>query len=280
MTLARGYGWVAQSNGAPLNLVGNGRERNVVTDKRMDTFMMPQSLPSSGIATVGAWKANVANGTYTVTIGSGDPSYIDSRNVINVEGVKIIDFTPTTAVPQQTATGTVTVSDGVLNVDEVGGTNTKIAFIDAVPATGGTTTTSTSTSTTTPASTTTTTQPGGDSGTTYKFEFGKATTNVVAGYTLDYGQAFDATRGYGWRDLATGAPLSYVDNTRDRGVNPNKLLDRFVMPQLVASTSGNHTHGKWEAIVDNDTYDVTIGVGDPSYTDSVNIWSAEGTRNR
>ena len=39
----RGFGWVAQSNGAPLNLVGNGRERNVVTDKRMDTFMMPQS---------------------------------------------------------------------------------------------------------------------------------------------------------------------------------------------------------------------------------------------
>src|SRR5690348_14501720 len=46
--------------------------------------------------------------------------------------------------------------------------------------------------------------------------FQAQTTATPAGYVGDYGQAYDATRGYGWVD-DTGAPLSLVGNGRERG---------------------------------------------------------------
>jgi regulation of enolase protein 1 (concanavalin A-like superfamily) len=254
---SRGYGWVAQSDGTPLSLVGNGRERNVIVDKRMDTFMMPQSLPSSGIPTVGAWKANIANGTYNVTIGVGDPSYIDSVDVVNVEGTQIVNFTPTTSIPQTTASAKVTVTDGVLNMDEVGGTNTKIDYIDVVPVAA-------------PAPTPVVTP------TTAHYQFGTKKTKLADGYTLDDGAAFNGT--YGWETESTGAPADYTKNAFYRGnLASNKLLNGFVQAQL-SSGNGNHVTGKWEAAVANGTYKVTIGVGDPVYTNSTEWWSIEGTR--
>ncbi|MEY2405084.1 MAG: hypothetical protein QOD38_2635, partial [Acidimicrobiaceae bacterium] len=130
----RGYGWI-DPTGAPLSLVGNGRERGLLADKRLDTLMHMQ-LPSvsPGVHTPGAWKASVANGTYLVTVGVGDPSHVDSRNVIHVEGITAIDFTPTTAQPNQVNSVTVAVTDGFVNVDAIGGTNTKIDYVQVQPA--------------------------------------------------------------------------------------------------------------------------------------------------
>jgi glucose/arabinose dehydrogenase len=130
----RGYGWV-DGSGAPLSLVGNGRERGVLADKRLDTFVHMQ-LPSvsPGVHTEGAWKASVPNGTYSVTAAVGDPSHIDSRHVIHVEGVTAIDFTPTAGQPNQVNTVTVSVTDGFVNVDAIGGTNTKIDYLQVQPA--------------------------------------------------------------------------------------------------------------------------------------------------
>ena len=92
----RGYGWV-DTSGAPLSLVGNGRERTAASDKRLDTLVHMQLPPgSSGVSTQGAWRASVPNGTYSVTVAVGDPSYIDSHHLIHVEGVTAIDFTPST----------------------------------------------------------------------------------------------------------------------------------------------------------------------------------------
>lgn len=47
--------------------------------------------------------------------------------------------------------------------------------------------------------------------------------------------------------------------------------------QLGASSSGVHTVGQWEANLANGVYNVTIGVGDPDYTDSQHVVRAEGT---
>ena len=59
----RGYGWV-DASGAPLNLVGNGRQRDANPDPLLDTFMSMQlKAGSNGVATAGSWKATIANGT-------------------------------------------------------------------------------------------------------------------------------------------------------------------------------------------------------------------------
>jgi hypothetical protein len=131
----RGYGWV-DTSGAPLSLVGNGRERTAASDKRLDTLVHMQLPPgSSGVSTQGAWRASVPNGTYSVTVAVGDPSYIDSHHVIHVEGVTAIDFTPTSAQTSQTNTVNVTVVDGFVDVDANGGTNTKLDYLQIQPAT-------------------------------------------------------------------------------------------------------------------------------------------------
>jgi glucose/arabinose dehydrogenase len=133
----RGYGWV-DSAGAPLSLVGNGRDRGVLSDKRLDTFVHMQ-LPAvaAGVHTQGAWKASVPNGSYVVTVAVGDPSYFDSHHVVHVEGTTAIDFTPTSAQPNQTNSVTVNVTDGFVDVDATGGTNTKLDYVQVQAATSG-----------------------------------------------------------------------------------------------------------------------------------------------
>src|SRR5205807_3821449 len=110
------YGWEDLS-GTPYARVGLGRERNLVTDKRFDTFMHMQAPSGSGDTTPGRWELVVPNGTYSVTIGVGDPGYTDSHDVLNVEGVQVLDFTPVPSTPQTIVTATVTVSDGRLTID-------------------------------------------------------------------------------------------------------------------------------------------------------------------
>jgi hypothetical protein len=127
---SRGYGWEDNATGTPLSIVGNGRERNAIADKRLDTLMQMQAGPKSGNPTPARWDLTLPDGTYDVTVGVGDPSYTDSHDVINAEGQKIIDFTPTAAQKQATFTSTVTVTDGSLTLTPTNGTNTKIDFVD------------------------------------------------------------------------------------------------------------------------------------------------------
>jgi glucose/arabinose dehydrogenase len=131
----RGYGWFNGSHVAT-SFTGNTRDRNTVSDQRIDTFSHMQ-LPAGSVGTSGTaiWKASVPNGTYRVTIGVGDPWAIDSHDVINAEGGKIVDFTPTTAQHNTVVTATVAVNDTYLTIDPLGGINTKIDFIDVFPAT-------------------------------------------------------------------------------------------------------------------------------------------------
>ena len=297
----RGYGWT-NTSGAPLSLVSNGRERNTVTDQRLDTFVqmqMPGFAP--GVHEEGMWKAAVANGTYQVTVAVGDPSYTDSNNVIRVEGVTALEFTPTGTETSKTVTVTRTVTDGFLNIDQTGGYNTKIAYLD-IAVVGGTTTTTapvvttttqaptttttaaptttTAAPTTTTAAPTTTTQAPNttvpvSNGSTVKVNFQAQSTATPAGYIGDYGLAYDDTRGYGWTNTS-GVALSLVGNGRERSAVTDKRLDTFVQMQMPGFAPGVHEEGAWKAKVANGTYQVTVAAGDPNYIDSNNVVRVEG----
>ncbi|MEO5834277.1 MAG: hypothetical protein ABIR83_13030 [Nakamurella sp.] len=126
----RGFGWTTNSD-VPLDMTANGRQRNANSDPRLDTLVMMQA--GSGQKTQGSWKAAIADGTYSVTVAVGDPSYFDSHYVINLEGATVLDVAATSGSRYATTTATVTVTDGFLNVSATGGTNTKIAYLEIAP---------------------------------------------------------------------------------------------------------------------------------------------------
>ena len=144
---ATGMGWESANDGTPTSLVGNGRERNLAAspDKRYDTMIQMQQTASSstGTQTPGQWEHALTNGSYDVTVAVGDASAVNSVDRITLEpgtanAVTIINnFVPTAGSPFSTVTKRITVSDGKLTLNAAGGgVNTKIDFIDAVPAAG------------------------------------------------------------------------------------------------------------------------------------------------
>jgi hypothetical protein len=133
------YGWKKRSDGTPVDLTLNGRNRKVSgLDPVLNTFMHMQMQKSSSTGTgiEGIWEAEVPNGNYDVTVSVGDASYYDSKHTINVEGFRLIsEFVPAASSPFSTATITVTVADGFLTLDAIGGTNTKINSVIIKPST-------------------------------------------------------------------------------------------------------------------------------------------------
>jgi beta-galactosidase len=77
------------------------------------------------------WELAVPNGVYDVHLVAGDPSFIDSTHVIDLEGRIALQGTPTAAAPWIDSIVRVTVTDGRLTVSsDVSGRNDKIAYID------------------------------------------------------------------------------------------------------------------------------------------------------
>lgn len=135
----RGFGWVRQdslssSTHVPLDVSPNVRDRNRVADKRLDTLIQMQDNNASNPSAVkvpAAWEYALANGKYNVTLSVGDPAYFDSKHSINVEGVNAISlFQPSSTQPFKQANVQVNVADGKLTVDAIGGTNSKINYVD------------------------------------------------------------------------------------------------------------------------------------------------------
>ncbi|WP_262847553.1 choice-of-anchor D domain-containing protein [Mumia quercus] len=142
------YGWLGETTLQPLNLSvggttgpGNGRWRqSTQPDLRLDTFMHMQAddVPNfNGTPQAGRWEIAVPNGSYDVTVAVGDPNVNSDPEIhtLNVEGTRAIDaFVPSggagSATRHKTATVEVTVEDGRLTVDALGGTNTKIGYVD------------------------------------------------------------------------------------------------------------------------------------------------------
>lgn len=131
---ARGYGWITEASAAsggsvPLDILTSGRDRNITGyDQRLDTFVHMEDTNFSA-----AWEYALANGTYAVTVSVGDGLVDDneSRHSVNVEGQSVIDnFMGTMDRAYAVETAVVTVNDGKLTIDSIGGTKTKINFVE------------------------------------------------------------------------------------------------------------------------------------------------------
>lgn len=103
--------------------------------------------------------------------------------------------------------------------------------------------------------------------------FQPATAAVPAGYTADTGKALAG--GSGWED-AGGAPLDLTPNTRVRhsAASPDARYDTLLLMQAPAG-SGTTTPGRWVAPLADGTYTVTVAVGDPTATNSVDELTAQ-----
>ncbi len=126
-----GYGWVTPGTSTPFDITGRGIDRNVASDQRIDTFIN-MNAPSGA-----AWEWTIPdpNVRYRVSVSVGDAnSFTNQTDVINVEGSALINaFVPTST--NRFATGTVVLSagqpaDGKITIDAIGGTNTKINYVN------------------------------------------------------------------------------------------------------------------------------------------------------
>lgn len=112
----RRYGW-------DMDLVANTRDREVNTDQRLDTFVF-----SSNIAT---WNYDISNGSYLISLASGDPSYDQGPQRIEIEGKIAINDVITKANNYTTLSDyQVIVSDNKLTL-KVGGAggNTMLNYL-------------------------------------------------------------------------------------------------------------------------------------------------------
>ena len=245
---SRGYGWITQqslgsSTPTPVNVSNTARDRNAVSDQRLDTLVHMQ------LGQAAAWEYDLDNGTYEVTVGVGDPSYINSSHIINVEGVETIaNFQPTNSQKFATGTATVEVSDGKLTVDALGGNNTKIDYIEFAPVV--------------------------TDDLIAQINFQPQSAVIPDSYLADSGLGYSASRGYGWitqqsLGSSTPTPVNVSNTARDRNAVSDQRLDTLVHMQQSQAAA-------WEYDLDNGTYEVTVGVGDPSYINSSHIINVEG----
>lgn len=123
---ARGSG---QSYGWNLNNASTARDRNspASADQRYDTLQHMQLAVNPNAF----WEIQIPNGSYLVTLVSGDPSHIDSKYKIQAENALILSGTPTSTKRWFTASSVVTVVDGRLTLrNATGSVNNKICFVD------------------------------------------------------------------------------------------------------------------------------------------------------
>ncbi|QRQ99446.1 OmpL47-type beta-barrel domain-containing protein [Dyadobacter sandarakinus] len=107
----------------------------------------------------------------------------------------------------------------------------------------------------------------------FKVSFQPQSATIPAGYTADYGNAFDAAKGYGWMNAATREPGDYTGNTRVRtGSGDPRQLSLIQMQ----AASDNTTPGAWEHDIENGIYTVTVSVGDNGYYNSTHQLNVEG----
>jgi hypothetical protein len=145
--VTRKFGWVRQDSlssatHVPLDISPNTRKRNRTgIDPRLDTIVHMQYPSTTNPPNVGipsAWEYVVPNGTYRVTVSVGDQPTYNSLHTIHVEGVTAIaGFQGSSTLEYKQATVDVTVSDGRLTIDAIGGTNTKLDYVDIFSVTTG-----------------------------------------------------------------------------------------------------------------------------------------------
>ncbi|WP_157243457.1 PKD domain-containing protein, partial [Algoriphagus resistens] len=146
------YGWLNAATSAPANLTPNARNRAISGVSVLNNTLIHMQYgtvetPGTGYLPDAKWEMEVPNGTYTVTVGVGDPTVDGATadnpvHTINAEGVTVIDGYVASGVqgsPTRGTTGTavITVADGKLTLTPTGGHNTKINFVEIVTSTQG-----------------------------------------------------------------------------------------------------------------------------------------------
>ncbi|WP_176956091.1 malectin domain-containing carbohydrate-binding protein [Catalinimonas alkaloidigena] len=134
------YGWISTTNGSPVSLVGQGRNRTTSGQSNpllaTSIHMNHPTTPPSGY-----WEIAVPNGSYTVTVTAGDANAGNDPEVhrVNAEGINLINnFVPSgsssAATRHTTGSGIVQVLDGKLTLDYAGGgVNTKLNAVVIEP---------------------------------------------------------------------------------------------------------------------------------------------------
>ena len=259
-----GYGWVTQdsldsSQIESLDISANGRERSLIEDVVSDSLIHMQYpdfvTNPEAVMTPAAWEYELPEGEYRVTVQVGDPGFVDSTHVINVEDINFIDsFTPTSDNQFEKVTQVVSVDDGRLTVDAIGGTNTKINLVRISPITK------------------------------VKINFGAEDIDgVPEEYYTDSGLAYSDERGYGWitQDSvnSSSVPTDNSENIRFRDIVPeDPLLDSLIhmqYPDYGDKITANRTPVAWEYALPNGEYEVKVSVGDPAFRDSVHVINIE-----
>jgi len=143
----RGYGWVRQDSlrsttHVPLDISANTRARNKNgVDQRLDTLIHMQGnniTNFNGVEIPAAWEYALPAGKYSVTVSVGDCRYTDSRHRIRAEGVEVIrPFVCNSTHNYELGTTMVNVTDGRLTIDAIGGSNTKINYLEIVQVSEG-----------------------------------------------------------------------------------------------------------------------------------------------
>lgn len=121
------FGWSSDMTGA-----ARDREAANAPDERYDSLIHVGSS---------AWSIAVPNGTYTVHVAVGDPSYADVVSKLMVNGILTINGSTNSSQRWLEGTSTVTVTNGLITIGEQAGSYDKIDYIDiastgtSVPAT-------------------------------------------------------------------------------------------------------------------------------------------------
>ncbi len=133
------YGWVSTDGTKnPLNLTGNGRNRNVAGSSIIQNTLMHMQYDdlgttSGGVSSEGMWEIQVPNGDYQVSISAGDLSkenFNGTLHKVNVEGKSVLSYVATKGQSNlKTGMDIIRVDDGKLTFDPNGGVNTKIISV-------------------------------------------------------------------------------------------------------------------------------------------------------
>ncbi|SES39254.1 Carbohydrate binding module (family 6) [Tranquillimonas rosea] len=145
------YGWVSEDSVAdgtadgttPQDQPDNAHWYKDVVDGASDLQKTYAHFeyPGAGADASRAWEMGLANGTYQLTVSVGDTAgAFDSNYVLNVEGQSFMpDWVPANPIDGSTGgggfrstlvSGVVTVEDGRLTIDSIGGENTEIQHLE------------------------------------------------------------------------------------------------------------------------------------------------------
>jgi hypothetical protein len=266
------YGWNADNR-------PNARERrsSISPDKVHDTLNHMQRNGSF------SWEIALPNGNYHIRIIAGDPGFYDSVYQIDVEGILLVNSTPSSSSRWVEGEALVRVSDGKLSVSSgPNAQNNKITYLEVrsaaqeptvlptntptLPAMPTQTPTPTQPPTRTPTAVPTFTPASPSGGLEIKINFQTSRSSTPAGFLGDEGYIYgDRGNGYiyGWN-------LDNQDGARERNssVSPDKPRDTLNHMQRDGTV--------WEIGLPNGSYRVRVVAGDPGFYDSVYKIEVEG----